>query len=31
MAGLAAAWRMSGPEISDVDVTVYQRGHRLGG
>jgi uncharacterized protein with NAD-binding domain and iron-sulfur cluster len=32
MAGLAAAWSLSAPELRDeLDVTVYQRGWRLGG
>jgi uncharacterized protein with NAD-binding domain and iron-sulfur cluster len=32
MAGLAAAWSLSAPQRRDeVDVTVYQRGWRLGG
>ena len=32
MAGLAAAWSLSAPELHDeFDVTVYQRGWRLGG
>ena len=31
MAGLAAAWRLSDPEGEQPEVTVYQRGWRLGG
>src|SRR5262245_16832348 len=31
MAGLAAAWRLSDPEGEPADITVYQRGWRLGG
>jgi uncharacterized protein with NAD-binding domain and iron-sulfur cluster len=31
MAGLAAAWALSAPDRSPVEVTVYQRGWRLGG
>jgi uncharacterized protein with NAD-binding domain and iron-sulfur cluster len=31
MAGLAAAWRLSDPDQGEHDVTVYQRGWRLGG
>jgi uncharacterized protein with NAD-binding domain and iron-sulfur cluster len=31
MAGLAAAWRLSEPEAGPNEVTVYQRGWRLGG
>jgi len=32
MAGLAAAWRLSAADVRDeVEVTVYQRGWRLGG
>lgn len=31
MAGLAAAWRLSDPEGERAEVTVYQRGWRLGG
>ena len=31
MAGLAAAWRLSDPEGEPAEVTVYQRGWRLGG
>lgn len=31
MAGLAAAWRLSDPEGERPEVTVYQRGWRLGG
>jgi uncharacterized protein with NAD-binding domain and iron-sulfur cluster len=33
MAGLTAAWRLSGPGWRDrfESITVYQRGHRLGG
>jgi uncharacterized protein with NAD-binding domain and iron-sulfur cluster len=31
MAGLAAAWRLSDPDAEPADVTVYQRGWRLGG
>lgn len=31
MAGLAAAWRLSAPDGPGADVTVYQRGWRLGG
>ena len=31
MAGLAAAWRLTRPEGPGADVTVYQRGFRLGG
>jgi uncharacterized protein with NAD-binding domain and iron-sulfur cluster len=31
MAGLAAAWRLSDPDGPPVEVTVYQRGWRLGG
>jgi uncharacterized protein with NAD-binding domain and iron-sulfur cluster len=31
MAGLAAAWRLSEPEGERPEVTVYQRGWRLGG
>jgi hypothetical protein len=31
MAGLAAAWRLSDPDGEPAEVTVYQRGCRLGG
>ena len=31
MAGLAAAWRLSDPDGEPAEVTVYQRGWRLGG
>jgi uncharacterized protein with NAD-binding domain and iron-sulfur cluster len=31
MAGLAAAWRLSDPDGEQAEVTVYQRGWRLGG
>jgi uncharacterized protein with NAD-binding domain and iron-sulfur cluster len=31
MAGLAAAWRLSRPDGLGAEVTVYQRGFRLGG
>ena len=31
MAGLAAAWRLSEPDGEAAEVTVYQRGWRLGG
>ncbi|MEY2478099.1 MAG: hypothetical protein QOG87_3414 [Actinomycetota bacterium] len=31
MAGLAAAWRLTSPDGPGADVTVYQRGWRLGG
>ena len=31
MAGLAAAWRLSDPDAEPAEVTVYQRGWRLGG
>jgi uncharacterized protein with NAD-binding domain and iron-sulfur cluster len=31
MAGLAAAWRLSDPDGEPSEVTVYQRGWRLGG
>jgi uncharacterized protein with NAD-binding domain and iron-sulfur cluster len=32
MGGLAAAWALSAPELrGEIDVTVYQRGWRLGG
>src|ERR1700761_1570670 len=31
MAGLAAAWRLTRPGGVGADVTVYQRGFRLGG
>jgi uncharacterized protein with NAD-binding domain and iron-sulfur cluster len=31
MAGLAAAWRLSEPDSGASEVTVYQRGWRLGG
>jgi uncharacterized protein with NAD-binding domain and iron-sulfur cluster len=31
MAGLAAAWRLTRPDGPGADVTVYQRGFRLGG
>jgi uncharacterized protein with NAD-binding domain and iron-sulfur cluster len=31
MAGLAAAWRLTRPDGPGTDVTVYQRGFRLGG
>src|SRR4029453_4037182 len=31
MAGLAAAWRLSEPASGASEVTVYQRGWRLGG
>ena len=31
MAGLAAAWRLSDPDGEPTEVTVYQRGWRLGG
>ncbi|HJR24924.1 MAG TPA: FAD-dependent oxidoreductase, partial [Acidimicrobiales bacterium] len=31
MAGLAAAWRLSDPDGPPCEVTVYQRGWRLGG
>src|SRR5262245_8617889 len=31
MAGLAAAWRLSDPNGEPAEVTVYQRGWRLGG
>src|SRR5437870_2784399 len=31
MAGLAAAWRLTRPDGPRTEVTVYQRGHRLGG
>jgi uncharacterized protein with NAD-binding domain and iron-sulfur cluster len=31
MAGLAAAWRLSEPDGEQPEVTVYQRGWRLGG
>jgi uncharacterized protein with NAD-binding domain and iron-sulfur cluster len=31
MAGLAAAWRLSDPDAEPTEVTVYQRGWRLGG
>ena len=31
MAGLAAAWRLSDPDGEGAEVTVYQRGWRLGG
>ncbi|HEX6687447.1 MAG TPA: FAD-dependent oxidoreductase [Solirubrobacterales bacterium] len=31
MAGLAAAWRLSEPDGERAEVTVYQRGWRLGG
>ncbi|MHB8464273.1 MAG: FAD-dependent oxidoreductase [Acidimicrobiales bacterium] len=31
MAGLAAAWRLSSPHTPPAEVTVYQRGWRLGG
>jgi uncharacterized protein with NAD-binding domain and iron-sulfur cluster len=31
MAGLAAAWRLSDPDSEPAEVTVYQRGWRLGG
>jgi uncharacterized protein with NAD-binding domain and iron-sulfur cluster len=31
MAGLAAAWRLSEPDPEPAEVTVYQRGWRLGG
>lgn len=31
MAGLAAAWRLSRPGGPDAQITVYQRGGRLGG
>jgi uncharacterized protein with NAD-binding domain and iron-sulfur cluster len=31
MAGLAAAWRLTDPDGEPADVTVYQRGWRLGG
>ena len=31
MAGLAAAWRLSEPDSDASEVTVYQRGWRLGG
>src|SRR5262245_46324976 len=31
MAGLAAAWRLTDPDEDPTEVTVYQRGWRLGG
>jgi uncharacterized protein with NAD-binding domain and iron-sulfur cluster len=31
MAGLAAAWRLSDPDAEPAEITVYQRGWRLGG
>ena len=31
MAGLAAAWRLSDPDTEPAEITLYQRGWRLGG
>jgi uncharacterized protein with NAD-binding domain and iron-sulfur cluster len=31
MAGLAAAWRLSDPDAEPAEITLYQRGWRLGG